>query len=432
MRNAITRRQFTRNAVVTGAAMTAAGPALGALGANEKIRVAVIGCRTRGHQVAGSFLRTGRFDIVTVCDCDQAMMDVALREVTKRLPDKSTPPPKQVQDFRNVLDDRGVDAVINATPDHWHALMCATALDAGKHVYTEKPACYNVRDGQAMIAASRRNPKLAVLVGTQQRSSGHFHEAKAFIKAGGLGKVGFARAWFTTDRLKVGIVPDSQPPKGFDYDLWIGPAPMRPFNPEKTHYNWHFVRDLGTGDMGNWGAHWIDSIRDLLDLGVPTAAMASGGTYVVKDGKEFPDTQTVIYEYPNMTLLWELREWSPFPINDMGGGIEIRGEKGALIINRGGWTFTPDKGEVQKHKAQEMEAAHAQNFADCIAGTAKPAASLEEGVKTCVLLHLGNIATFTKQRLEWDDAAQTITNSPEAIKLLGREYRAPWKMPPIA
>lgn len=429
MRKPISRREFTRRAVVAGAALAAARPTLGVLGANERIRVGVIGLRTRGPQVAGSFLKTGRFEIVALCDCDKNMWAAGQRYVEERGAQK----PKLEQDFRKVLEDSGVDAIINATPDHWHALMCTMALDAGKHVYTEKPACYNIRDGQAMVAAARRHPKLTVLVGTQQRSSPHFLEAKAFIAEGGLGTVGFARGWYTTDRGTVPIVPDSEPPKGFDYDLWIGPAPMRPYNEAKTHYNWHFVRDLGTGDMGNWGAHWLDSIRHLLNLDVPTAVMATGGTYVVKDAKEFPDTQTVLYEYPHMTVLWELREWSPHPVNKLGGGLgaEIRGQKGVLLINRDGWSFSPYKGEPQKHGNADMEVAHARNFADCIAGTAKPAASIEEGVKTCVLIHLGNIATFTKQRLEWDASAQTIKNSPEAARLQAREYRSPWKMPPV-
>jgi len=428
MGRSITRRQFAKNAVIAGAALATARSVRAMPGANERIRVGVIGCRNRGHQVAGSFAKSGRFDIVTLCDCDKAMLDAGLRELEGKISQK----PKLEQDFRKVLSDPGIDAIINATPDHWHALMAATALDAGKHVYTEKPACYNVQDGQVMLAAQRRHPKLAVLVGTQQRSSPHFHDAKAFIAEGGLGTVGFARAWLTTDRGTVAKVPDGQPPAGFDYEMWLGPAPYRPFNEAKTHYNWHFVRDLGTGDMGNWGAHWLDSIRHLLGLGVPTAVMAAGGTYVVHDAKEFPDTQTVIYEYPHMSLLWELREWSPAPMNDMEGGIEIRGEKGVLLIDRRGWTFRPHKGEPQRHKGSEMEVAHARNFADCIAGAAQPNASLEEGVKSATLLHLGNIATFTRQRLEWDDSAQTIKNSPDAAKLLGREYRAPWKIPPIS
>jgi predicted dehydrogenase len=400
MRQPISRREFTKRSLLAGAALAATRPAIGALGANEKIRVGIIGCRTRGHQDASTFLRTGRFDIATLCDCDTAMLNAALRRLDDKLPRK----PKLEQDFRKVLDDPGVDAIVNTTPDHWHALITVLALEAGKHVYVEKPACYNIQDGLAMIAARRRHPKL--------------------------GQVGFARAWFTTNRGTVPIVPDGQPPKGFDYDLWVGPAPMHPFNKAKTHYNWHFVRDFGTGDMGNWGAHWLDSIRHLLDLDVPTAAMATGGTYVVHDAKEFPDTQTVLYEYPHMTLLWELREWSPYPITgDMDSGIEIRGQKGVLLINRSGWSFHPYKGEPQSHKGTEQELHHANNFADCITGDATPAAAIEQGYKTCVLIHLGNIATFTRHRLEWDAAANTIKDDPQAAKLLGREYRAPWKLP---
>jgi len=417
---------LTKRAVVAGVALAGARPARGVAGANERIRVGVIGCRVRGHQDAATFAHSGRFEIASLCDCDAAMLDVAIGEL-RNLPVK----PRLERDFRRLLDDKGIDAIVNATPDHWHALITVLALEAGKHVYVEKPACHNVQDGEAMVAAQRRHPRLVVAVGTQQRSGDHFLEARSFIKEGGLGRIGFARAWFTTDRGTVPIVPDSEPPAGFDYDMWLGPAPFRPFNREKTHYNWHFVRDLGTGDMGNWGAHWLDSARHLLDLDVPGAVMATGGTYVIHDAKEFPDTQTVLYEYPHMTLVWELREWSPHPINNLGGGVEIRGEKGALIIDRGGWTFHPHKGEPQRHKGSEMVVAHAKNFAACIAGDARPAAGIEEGCKTCVLIHLGNLATFTHRRLEWDAAAETIAHDPEAARLLGRDYRAPWKMPVI-
>ena len=423
----VSRRDFTRGAIITGAALAGGGTAIKAAGANERIRVGVIGCRNRGHQNAATFSRIGRFEIVSLCDCDQAMLDRGMGELEKTLPKK----PRLERDFRRLLDDKGIDAIINATPDHWHGLITVLALEAGKHVYVEKPASHTILDGKAMVAAQRKHPTLVVEVGTQQRSGPHFLEAKAFIAAGGLGTVGFARAWFTAHRGTVPIIPDTAPPAGFDYDMWLGPAPFRPYNEKKTHYNWHFMRDLGTGDMGNWGAHWIDSIRHLLDLDVPTAVMATGGTYVEHDAKEFPDTQTVLFEYPNLTLLWELREWSPYPVNGMPYGAEIRGEKGTLLIDRGRWTFHPRDGDVQQHPGQEQEQAHAMNFADCIAGIAKPAAGIEEGHKTCVLLHLGNIATSLRRRLEWDAVAETIHNDPDAVTLMGRDYRPPWKMPAV-
>ncbi|GMU23197.1 MAG: dehydrogenase [Phycisphaerae bacterium] len=425
MNHRITRRTFTVGMAAAGVGLASRRSAAGALSANERIRVGVIGCRNRGHQVAAIFARTGRFEIVSLCDCDDAMLQRALKELDGQLPRK----PDTQRDFRKLLDDGSIDAIVNATPDHWHALITVTALDAGKHVYTEKPLSHNIRDGQAMVAAARRHPKLTALVGTQHRSGPHFLEAKSFIDSGGLGKIGFARGWFVVDRGVVPIVPDSKPPAGFDYDLWVGPAPFRPYNENCVHYNWHFIKDFGTGDMGNWGAHWLDSIRHLAGLGVPRAVMATGGTYIVRDAKEWPDTQTVLYEYPEMTLVWELREWCPYGVNGTGGAVEISGEKGTLIIDRDGWTFHPFKGEPQRHRGSDQQVPHAKHFADCIAGQAQPSASIEEGHKSCVLIHLGNMATLTRRRLEWDESAETITNEPEAAKLLGREYRAPWKLP---
>ncbi|MEP0842354.1 MAG: Gfo/Idh/MocA family oxidoreductase [Phycisphaerae bacterium] len=425
MQSRLTRRRFTAGMLAAGAGVMTARSMRAAPGANERIRAGVIGCRTRGHQVAGSFLRTGRFEIAALCDCDSAMLDAGLSALGSALPTR----PRTEKDFRRVLDDHRIDAVVVATPDHWHALMTVMALDAGKHVYVEKPASHNLLDNKAMAAAGKRHPRLTIQVGTQQRSAPHFKEARDFIAGGGLGTVGFARGWFVSDRLKVPITPDGDPPPGFDYDLWVGPAPMRPFNKDKVHYNWHFIRDFGTGDMGNWGAHWLDSIRHLLDLDVPQAVMAAGGTFVVHDGKEFPDTHTVLYEFPNLTVLWEMREWSQYPLNGLGGGVEIGGDKGTLVISRGGWTFHPAKGEPVKHKAGEMELAHAHNFADCIAGQASPAASIDQGTRTAVMIHLGNIALFTRHRLTWDASAETIVNDPEAAKLMSRPYRPPWKQP---
>lgn len=417
----ITRREF---AVAAAAVATSPGLLRGAPAPNDRIRVGVIGCRNRGHQVAANMAKSGQFQIATLCDCDSAMIDTAMGKL-KDLPTL----PATVKDFRRILDDKSIDAVVNATPDHWHALITALALDAGKHVYVEKPASHSIDDGKAMMEAQRRHPKQVVLVGTQQRSGQHFKDAKAFVASGALGKVAFARAWIMIDRGILPVIPDSQPPESLDYDMWLGPAPKRPYNEKRLHYNWHFMKDYGTGDMGNWGAHWLDTIRWFLDLDVPKSVSALGGRYVHQDAREWLDTQTVLYEFSGLTVLWELRQWTHSIINGAANGAELAGEKGTLVISRAGWVFYPKGGKPDKQPGTEIEIVHAVNFAEAIAGQAKPAADIVEGHRSAVMIHLGNISSMVNRRLEFDASTESIRNDPEAARLQGREYRAPWRLP---
>ncbi|UCD29483.1 MAG: Gfo/Idh/MocA family oxidoreductase [Planctomycetota bacterium] len=418
----ISRRVFLKT---SAALVTASAAGKAVAGANERIPAAVIGVRNRGKQVANAFQGSGRFDMVSICDCDRSMMDKAMVDLQKKLPTK----PRLVQDFRRVLDDKNIGAIINATPDHWHALITTMALEAGKHVYLEKPASYNINDGRAMVVAQKKHPKLTVLVGTQQRSGQHFKDARQFVTEGGLGKVAFSRAWITHTRPVIPIIPDSDPPTSLDYEMWLGPAPYRPYNKNRVHYNWHFMKDYGTGEMGNWGTHWLDIIRYMMNLDLPESVSGTGGKFVFRDAKEWPDTQTLTFEYPDLTLLWEERLWTNFRIHDMACGAELGGEKGSLVIDREGWTFYPKKGEPVKHPGSPLTEPHVKNFANCIAGSAKPVSSIEEGHKSAILCHLGNIAVALNRRLEFDSVTQTIKNIPEANSYFGREYRKPWKLP---
>jgi predicted dehydrogenase len=412
----LSRRHFLGASAAAMAAATLGNRTV--LGANDRIRVGVVGCRNRGPQVAEAMRKTGRYEIATLCDCDTAMIDQAAAKLGGT--------PGREQDFRRMLEDPGIDVVVNATPDHWHGAMTVLALDAGKHVYVEKPASYNLGDGQRMLAAHTKHPKLVAGVGTQQRSGPHFIEARDFLRGGGLGQVAFARAWITQDRGRLAAVPDAPPPGTLDYDMWVGPAPFRPYNPNRCHYEWHWARDYGTGEMGNWGAHWLDIALWFLDLGRPQAVLGSGGMYVLNDIKEWPDTQTVIYQYPKLSLLWEQRIWTKTKIHDQGSGCEFVGDKGSMVISRGGWTFTPRDGRPERHPGTEQEIAHAANFADAIAGAAPLAASLEAGCLSASLCHYGNLAVLHNARLEIDPATGEITNHDAARAECHRAWRAPW------
>lgn len=422
---ALSRRSFIKT--TAAAASLATVRRAPARTSGSKIRVGILGCRNRGWQLAWAFHNNGAFEIVTLCDCDRAMYDEAMKHLDKTLPAA----PRFEQDFRRVLEDKSIDAIAIATPDHWHAAMTVMALKAGKHVYVEKPFSYNIADGKAMLAAVEKHPDLVLQVGTQHRSCDHIREAGEFVRAGNIGKVGMVRCWFTADRAVIPKVPDGEPPAGFDYDLWVGPAPMRPFNAPKVHYNWHFMRDLGTGDMGNWGAHWLDSARQMLELDVPTAVSALSGR-VIDDAKEWPDTATILYEFPNLHILWELRQWTTHGPNERFGGVEINGDKGTVIMDRDGWWFHPrgsKKGQgVVAHKATPMEEPHVENFAQCIAGKAKPNAPAAEGFRSAVLCHLGNIASVLDRRIEFDPATMSIKGDSQAQAMESREYRPPWTL----
>ncbi|MHC4798732.1 MAG: Gfo/Idh/MocA family protein, partial [Planctomycetota bacterium] len=303
------------------------------------------------------------------------------------------------------------------------------ALEAGKHVLLEKPASHNINDGQAMVAAQKKHPKLTILVGTQQRSGQHFKDAKKFIASGVLGKIGLCKAWVTNNRAVVKKVPDSQPPKSLDYNMWLGPAPYRPYNQNRVHYNWRFMKDYGTSETGNWGAHFLDIVIWFMGLDFPKSLSAHGGQFVVKDAKEWPDTQTIIYEYPELTVLWEQRSWTTFKNNGVDCGTEFNGHKGSLVITRQGWTFYPKGGKPVEHPSSDLTGAHVKNFADSIHGSAKPISSIDDGHKTAAICHLGNIAVALNQQLEFDGTTQTIKNIPQANEYLGREYRRGWKLP---
>ena len=411
----MTRRSFVKTAAAGLAALSAAR----VWGANERIRAAVIGTRNRGHQVASNLAAAGA-EVAVFCDCDRAMYERGVKEA------KIDPAPEFIQDFRIVLDRKDIDAVVIATPDHWHGLMTVLALEAGKHVYVEKPASFNLRDNKAMLAAAAKHPGQTVIVGTQQRSGAHFQEAAQFVAGGNLGTVGFARAWVTHDRPVLQRVSDADPPEGFDYELWVGPAPWRPYNPVMTHYNWHFIPDYGTGEMGNWGAHWLDVVRWFLNLRYPVAVSGAAGTFVVRDAKETPDTQTILYEYPGLTVLWEERLWCKKGMDGDEVGAEFWGDKGTLRITRGGWKFTPVDGKPERRGGSDIEVPHANSFLAAIRGLGKPAAPIEEGCLSAALCHYGNVACRAKRRIQIHPETGEIVGDAEAAALSERPNRAPW------
>jgi predicted dehydrogenase len=401
-------------------------PALTVRGAadkpNKKIVLGVLGARIRGPQLIKGFTAFDDVEIAYVCDPDLRLIPKAL----EALPEKHKRRPKAVQDMRDVFKDKAVDAVVVAAPDHWHALATVWACQAGKHVYVEKPVSHNVVEGRRMIEAARKYDRV-VQVGTQRRSSDALALAAEYVREGKLGKIPFARAWIAGNRKTIGKKKDAPVPPKVDYDLWTGPAPLRPFNPNRFHYEWHWNWDYGTGEIGNNGIHGLDLCRWLLGLDAPQRVSAGGGIYFFDDDRQTPDTQTASFDFPGCQVVWEHRIWAKTGVRNQGFGVELIGEKGTLVIDGKGWHI--EGGEEKSAKETAAEGPHIANFLDCIATGKRPAADIEEGHKSTRLCHLGNIAWRTGRTLAFDGSKETIAGDAEAAKLLGREYRKGFELP---
>jgi predicted dehydrogenase len=387
----------------------------------DRIVLAVMGVHGRGRDHVRGFSAFADVEIAYLCDPDENIVPAAL----KALDGRQTTTPKVEKDIRRVLDDKDVDAIVIATPDHWHALATVWACRAGKHVYVEKPISHNLVEGRRMVEAARRYDRV-VQVGTQRRSAPDSVSAAEFVRSGKLGKIPFASTWIAGHRPSIGRKEDGPAPKGVDYDLWLGPAPERPFNPNRFHYNWHWNWDYGTGELGNNGVHGLDLIRLLLDLDAPLRITSGGGKYFYDDDQQTPDTQVTAFDFPGCSVTWEHRIWSRTGAEGEPFGVILYGENGTLIFDHKGWHVID--GAPASGKAGEMERVHQRDFLDCIKEHRRPSADIEEGHKSTRLCHLGNIALRTGRALRFDARTETLDDA-EANKLLGRTYRKPFELP---
>src|SRR5262249_14310295 len=338
-------------------------------------------------------------------------------------PERHKREPKVEQDMRKAFADPAVDAVVVAAPDHWHALATVWACQAGKHVYVEKPCSHTIVEGRRMIDAARKH-KRVVQVGTQRRSAANLGEAKVYVASGKLGKIPFPRAWIAGNRKTIGKKKDAPVPAKVDYDMWTGPAPLRPFNPNRFHYEWHWNWDYGTGEIGNNGIHMLDLVRWLLGLEAPERVTCGGGKYFYDDDRQTPDTQVATFDFPGTCVICEHRFWSKTGFEGEPFGVALYGEKGTLVFDKKGWHVAD--GGAASDKAREVERADLRNFLDCIKDHRRPNADVEEGHKSTRLCHLGNIAWRVGRTLHFDAATETLRDDAEANRLLGRTYRAPF------
>jgi predicted dehydrogenase len=422
------RRAFLQQAAgLTGAAALFPSASFAAVGANERISLALIGAGGRGSHVAEVFRKTQNVEISWVCDPDEARR-------AKGAATFGVDPSRVVGDLRRVLDDKTVDAVLVTTPDHWHAPASILACDAGKHVYVEKPCSHNVREGRLLVEAARRNKRL-VQHGTQCRSTAMMAGAVAKLREGVIGDVLGTKVWNVQRRNAIGKQQPSDPPAGFDYDTWVGPAPLVPYQANRVHGGWHWWYDFGTGDMGNDGVHDIDYAR--WGLGVethPSFISAAGGKFFFDDDQQFPDTQQVTFEYPGdgqpgkrRFLVYEMRLWSTnYPYN-VDSGVEFYGTKGQMFLSRRGkvqaTTDRNQKIELGVPPGPQDEQSHVANFCGAIRSGTPLNAEIEVGHLSSALCHLGNLATRLGRSLRFDPATERIIGDPEADRLVSREYR---------
>ncbi len=379
--------------------------------ASERVRVAVIGLKNRGTDHARMFAANPGSEVVAVCDVDDAMFAKPVKAVEKA----AGKAPAIEKDFRRLLDDKTINAVTIATPDHWHALLTVLACQAGKDVYVEKPASHDVVEGRRMVEAARKYNRI-VQLGTQRRSAPYVQEAIERVRSGSIGKVGMARAWTHQKRHSIGHGHPGSVPPGLDYALWQGPAPGRPYYENRLHYNWHWFWNWGTGELGNNGIHCLDVARWGLGVEAPTNVSSSGGKYAFDDDQETPDTQVAAWEFPGACLVYEHRIWSNHPEEGSLFGIAFYGDKGTLIINEKGWRI--EDGETAKGQTSpDGQALHVQNFLDCVKSRQKPNADIEIGHLSTRLCHLGNIAYRTGKKLAFD-AAREAFHDAEANALL--------------
>ena len=452
----ITRRRFLDRSAkkVLGLSAVASVMTVGerARGAspNEKIILGAIGVGGRGSTLVRGFASRPDFEFAYICDLDPRRGGDLVRE----LKEKQGKAPEHVSNLHRVLDDKQVDAVVIATPDHWHALASVLACQAGKHVYVEKPPSHNVWEGRKTVEAARRY-KRVVQVGTQNRSAPYIHKAIEFLRSGSLGKIHLCKVFNVKPGGPYRAPPDSPQPPGVDYDMWLGPAPKRPFNEGHFHGRWHAYWTYSGGDMANDGIHQLDIARWLLGKDFPKAVHCSGGKLAYPESDaEVADTQVATFEFDDVLMTFELTQWAPY-MDKIAGDIrdndlfpywpqcatriEIYGTKGLMYVGRhgGGWqVFTSAQkqsrpGElVAQAFGRFPDPEHKQNFIESIRNDKLPSADIEEGHRSAVLVHLANIATrLGGRRLVFNSKTETFVGDKEANALLKRDYRAPFVIP---
>ncbi len=434
----VSRREFVKAAVGTmalaSAVRTARAGSMSALsrsavvGANERIRLGVIGTGGMGVGDMMTFLKFDDVDCVAVCDIDSERMSKAAQKVEEARGKR----PDETGDFRKIIDRKDIDAVCVATPDHWHALPTIYACQVEKDVYCEKPLATSIGEGRAMLKAARANKRI-VQMGTQWRSAPHMAAAAEYVQSGKLGKIRLVRCWAYLTWIKnVGHPADAPVPEGVDYDMWLGPAPKRTFNPGRFHFNFRWFWDYAGGLMTDWGVHLLNLALWAMKPPPPLRVTSVGGKYVWDDLSETPDTQNTLYQFPDFSLIWEHQCETRTELDGREHGVAFHGTNGTLTLWSNGWEVVPAKDsglEPEKHEDDEdSRPRHVRNFLDCMRSRELPVEDIEVGHYVSTIAHLGNLALRSKGVVEWDPKLERVWGNPAANKMITQAYRKPWKL----
>jgi predicted dehydrogenase len=441
------RRNFIKNTTIGTAALTVGGvlPGFSArsysriIGANNKILVSMMGVNSRGKALASNFARQENCDVAHICDVDSR----AITNCMEAIKDKQTLVPQGFGDFRKSLESKDIDALVIAAPDHWHAPASLLALQAGKHVYVEKPCSHNPHEGEMLVEAAKRYGKV-VQMGNQRRSWPKVVEGIQALKDGAIGRVYFGKGWYTNNRESIGIGKNVAVPEWLNWDLWQGPAPRKEFKDNLIHYNWHWHWHWGTGEALNNGTHMIDLLRWGLDVDYPVRVSSNGGRFRYQDDWETPDTQVINLDFEKgVSMTWEGRSCNGKYIEGTSVGVMFYGEKGSLLIPSGNaYTIFDLQSKVVKevkdeqkidprdlaNPAEQLDALHIKNMFDGIFNGAKLHSDVDSGHKSTLLVQLGNISQRVGHSLNLDPKSGHIVGDKEANKLWSRAYEKGWEM----
>lgn len=438
----LTRRHFLRTSAAAGLAFNAIP--LSAADPGRKYRTALVGCGWWGKNILKEAMASGRIQVSSLCDCDANTLEVAADQVN----DLSGDQPKTFRDFRELLEKDKPEVVIIASPDHWHALQSIAAVKAGAHVFVEKPTGHTVNESRAMVQAARGSGKV-VQVGLHRRIGPHHVSALKFLKSGAVGEVGMVRLFAHGGGGKEAPSLNSEPPEGMDWNLWCGPAPMRPFNSKIHPGGWRQYLDYGNGQLGDWGVHWLDQVLWWSGEKYPrrvysTAGRPIRGPAILNEREQTsdaPDHQVAVYEFEQFTCTWEHRRFADNQAEKHSIGAYFYGTKGTLHIGwRDGWTFHPTRSQDKTmHEDAQLQEPDGHNlkllwadFIGAIEGGSKPVSSIELAHRSSVLPLLGMISWRVGRSINWDGEKEQIVGDSEASKLLSRPYRAPWVYPRAA
>ena len=441
------RRNFIKNTTIGTAALTVGGvlPGFSAksysriVGANNKILVSMMGVNSRGKALASNFARQENCDVAHICDVDSR----AITNCMEAIKDKQTLVPQGFGDFRKSLESKDIDALVIAAPDHWHAPASLLALQAGKHVYVEKPCSHNPHEGEMLVEAAKRYGKV-VQMGNQRRSWPKVVEGIQALKDGAIGRVYFGKGWYTNNRESIGIGKNIAVPEWLNWDLWQGPAPRKEFKDNLIHYNWHWHWHWGTGEALNNGTHMVDLLRWGLDVDYPVRVSSNGGRFRYQDDWETPDTQVINLDFEKgVSMTWEGRSCNGKYIEGTSVGVMFYGEKGSLLIPSGNaYTIFDLRSKVVKevkdeqkidprdlaNPAEQLDALHIKNMFDGIFNGAKLHSDVDSGHKSTLLVQLGNISQRVGHSLIIDPKSGHIVGDKEANKLWSRTYEKGWEM----